>query len=163
MIDGQISKRTFLGMLKSFTGWPDDIRPSCAFPCTMINSDSGEYAESRVAYGRRRSNRKRQMSFQISEWSDERGPSNRIGRPLSHCGGGENYISLFSEPLMMKGGREEVARVSLLLSSLRSCRCCRRSDVNGQRTLGHLKAVTINPRRATSTIGTASDSAAGTE
>ena len=109
MIDGQISKRTFLGMLKSFTGWPDDIRPSCAFPCTIINSDSGEYAESRVAYGRRRSNRKRQMSFQISEWSDERGPSNRIGRPLSHCGGGENYISLFSEPLMMKKeGREEV-------------------------------------------------------
>ena len=28
-------------------------------------------------------------------------------------GGGENYISLFSEPLMMKGGREEVARARL--------------------------------------------------
>ena len=36
---------------------------------------------------------------------------------FAHCGGGENYISLFSEPLMMKGGREEVARARLPNSS----------------------------------------------
>ena len=63
---------------------PDDIRPGCAFPCTIINSDSGEYAESRVVWRTDGGDRTANVRCLFKYPSAGGGPSNRIGRPPTH-------------------------------------------------------------------------------
>lgn len=103
--------------------------------CTSLhnNSDPGEYVDRHGHVCVWYSNATRKNVRCLLKYS-RRGPS-MIGRhyharacSFAHCGGGENYIFLFSEPLMMKKG---------------GSRCCSHVGVDGQRTLQHFNAATI--------------------